>query len=149
MAIKRTVALWTLRGVNEQAIGSGLTLTPAGTYVTRSYGELAKFSKALAMLDVTAVSGTNPTLDVTIQGCNESVTVSGEPGKWYVIATFPQQTTTSPASPVATGSTLLQAFNIDFKLYRAQFIVGGTASPTFTLTLQAICHTEEPNVRPQ
>jgi hypothetical protein len=137
MAIKMTVPMWTLPSENEQSVGARAA-TNTQTTQSREYPELGAFAKAIFVLDVSAVSGTTPTLDVTIQGFNEAS------GKWHTVVTFPQQTATSAASPLAASSALVQAANLDFTRYRSQWVVGGTATPTFTFTLVAIVHSEEP-----
>lgn len=138
MAIKLTVPMWALVTDNEQSLGAGRVLSGAATGNSREFPEMGAFAKAVFVLDVSAVGGTTPTLDVTVQGFNEAS------GKWHTVVTFPQQTAASAASPIASGSTLVQASNLDFLRYRAQWTVGGTATPTFTFTLVALCHTEEP-----
>lgn len=131
MAIKMLIPMTTLPGDNEQSGAAPRTTTGAGTVVSREYPELGEFAKAVFLLDVTAATGTTPTLDVTVQGFNPMS------GKWHTVATIPQQTTTTATTiaPVAA--------NLDFLLYRAQWVLGGT-TPSFTFTLAAICHTEEP-----
>lgn len=136
MAIKLTVPMWTLPTDNEQSVGSGRTVATAATAQSREYPELASFAKAIFILDVSAATGTSPTLDVTVQGFNEAS------GKWHIVATFPQQTAASGASPLAANSTLVQSSNLDYTRYRAQWVSGGTGI-SITFTLVAICHTEE------
>lgn len=135
MAIKMLVVMTTLPSDNEQTGVSPRTATGAATTISREYPELGQFAKAIFILDVTAVSGTTPTLDVKIQGFNP---VSG---RWHDVATIPQQTavTSTALAPVAV--------NLDFQLYRAQWTVAGTATPSFTFSLAAIVHTEEPVTR--
>jgi hypothetical protein len=132
--------MWALPTDNEQSLGAGRAASGVGTTLSREFPELGSFSKAVFILDVSVATGTLPTLDVTVQGFNEAS------GKWHTVATFPQQTSTSAASPLAANSTLVQASNIDFLRYRAQWVLGGT-TPVFTFTLVALCHTEEPFTR--
>lgn len=115
---------------NEQTGVAPITVTATGN--SRTYPELGAFSKAIFLLHVTAVSGTNPTLAVAIQGWNPMAEV------WHEVAAFATQT--------ATTSTTIspQAATLDFQTYRAVWTVGGTATPTFTFSLAAIAHTEEP-----
>jgi hypothetical protein len=135
MALKLLVPLTTLATDNEQTAVSPRTLTGAGTTFSREYPELGAYSRAIWMLDVTAQSGTTPTLDVKIQGWDVLS------GKWRDVITFTQVTGAQvPITPAA------QTGQLDYQLYRASFVVGGTATPTFTFTLGAICHSEEPIV---
>lgn len=140
MSLKLTIPMWTLSTDNEQSLGGvGRTVTTAATALSREYQEFGRFAKAIFLLDVSAASGTF-TLDVTVQGFNEAS------GKWHIVATFPQQSAASAASPIAANSALLQAANIDFIRYRAQWVTTGTGFST-TFTLVAIAHTEEPVTR--
>jgi hypothetical protein len=132
MAIKIIVPMTTLLTENEQIGVAPKTVTATGN--SRSYPELGSFAKAIFLLDVSAASGTTPTLDVKVQGWNPMSE------KWHDAVTFTQQTTTT--------STVIapQSANLDFETYRALWTVGGT-SPSFTFTLCAIAHTEEPITR--
>lgn len=95
---------------------SALTSTTTTSTVTQSVG--STFSIAIP---VTAVSGTNPTLDVTIQESDDSST------NWYNTYDFPRITATgiyrSPQLPV-TGNRI-----------RYVQTVGGTGSPSFTRSI--------------
>jgi hypothetical protein len=125
MARKVTLSLVTLPGANEQSGASPLTLTGAGTTFSRAYGEFARAVKALFALNITAVSGSSPTLDVVVQGYDEVSDV------WYDVLTFAQQNaiSSSPVTPIAADTY--------FRIYRVKFVVGGSSTPTFTLTLSA------------
>jgi hypothetical protein len=136
MAIKLTIPMWALPTDNEQSLGAGRTLTTAATAQSREFMTFGRFAKSIFILDVAAASGTF-TLDVTIQAFNEAS------GKWHTVVTFPQQTAVSAVSPLPANSTLLQAANIDFIRYRAQWVTTGSGFST-TFTLVAIAHTEEP-----
>lgn len=74
-------------------------------------------SVARLVLDVTAASGTSPTLDVVVQTSRDGVT-------WYTAGTFTQ------ATAVVTRRLVCP---ID-RFVRAQCTVGGT-TPSFTFTL--------------
>jgi len=134
MALKLTVAMWALASDNEQSLGAGRTVTTAATALSREFPEFSRFAKAIFLLDVAAASGTF-TLDVTIQGFNEAS------GKWHIVATFPQQSAVSPASPVAANSALVQSATLDYTRYRAQWVTT-VAGYSATFTLVAIAHTE-------
>jgi len=136
MAIKLTIPMWTLSTDNEQSLGAGRTVVTATTTVSREYPEFSRFAKAIFILDVSAATGTSPTLDVTVQGFNEAS------GKWHTVVTFPQQVAASAASPLAANSVLVQSANLDYTRYRAQWVTGGTGI-SITFTLVAIAHTEE------
>ena len=82
------------------------------------------------------VTGTSPTLDVTIQ---QSATGTGS---WTTIGTFTQVTdemvgyiaTATPRYEVPGEDPLTCAFNTTQDYVRAVLNIGGTASPTFPLT---------------
>ncbi len=127
--MKIIVPMTTLVTDNEQTGVAPRTATATGN--SRSFYEPGAFSKAVFLLDVSAASGTTPTLDVKVQGWNPMSE------KWHDVVTFAQQT-------AATGTVIAaQTANLDFQAYRALWTVGGT-TPSFTFTLAAICHTEEP-----
>lgn len=72
-------------------------------------------------LDITAVSGTNPTLAVTLK------TYDPVSAKWYDLASFDSKT--------GTGSDVgYVEYGLNNKV-AAFFVIGGTDTPTFTLTL--------------
>ena len=139
MSLKLTIPMWALSNDNEQSLGAGRTVTTAATVQSREFNEFGRFAKALFALDVSAASGTW-TLDVTIQAFNEAS------GKWHTVATFPQQSAVSAASPLPANSTLVQAANVDWIRYRAQWVTTG-AGFSATFTIVAIAHTEEPAVQ--
>lgn len=70
-------------------------------------------------LAVTAVSGTDPTLDVTLEHSKDGTT-------WVTLGTFAQKTAISAEHKV---------FGPVDRYVRAIFDIGGTATPTFTKTL--------------
>lgn len=76
-------------------------------------------------LDVTAVSGTNPTLDVVIQD-----TMDGT--NYFTIATFTQATAATHAVQRVNMTTTRPMDSI-----RASYTIGGTATPTFTFSITA------------
>jgi hypothetical protein len=71
-------------------------------------------------LDVTAVSGTSPTLDVTIQ-------TSFDKQSWTNVGTFTQATGVGKQRKVFTG--------LD-RYVRAHEVLGGSDTPTVTRTIQ-------------
>lgn len=133
MSFKMVHTLVTLPGVNEQAGANLHQFVTVGATLSREYRELAAFRRGQFWLDVTAVSGTNPTMDVVVQ---EQDPISQ---KWFTVVTFAQQTGVTPATPIAP-----QTIDLDGCNYRAQFTLGGTAGPTVTCSLTCITSTEEP-----
>lgn len=130
--IRMVVTMVTVPGTNEQAsanlhqFGSGVTLS-------REFRELAAFRKGQFWLDVNAVSGTNPTLDAVVQ-VQDPISQ-----KWFTIVTFAQQTgVTNAVVPITP-----QVVDIDGTNYRAQFTVGGTATPTVTCSMTCVASCEE------
>lgn len=131
--IRQLLTMVTLPNVNEQATANTHQF-PSGATLTREYREFASFSRAMFFLDVTAVSGTSPTLDVVVQ-VQDPISL-----KWQTVVTFAQQT-------AVTGTAIaLQTLVVDGLNYRAQFTVGGTATPTVTCSLVAIVSCEIPVV---
>ena len=77
-------------------------------------------SEVLAQLNVTVVSGTNPTLDVLVQESLDGT-------NWYTLIAFTQAT--------ATGLELKKAANPG-RYIRAKWTIGGTDTPTFTFSVE-------------
>jgi hypothetical protein len=78
------------------------------------------FMAAELELKVTAVSGTNPTLDVYVEGLFEAT------GDWKPLASQPGIT--------ATGTWFFTLNPLIFRYIRIRWVVGGT-SPSFTFTV--------------
>lgn len=76
-------------------------------------------------LDVTVVTGTNPTLDVLVQDSADGV-------NFFTLATFTQVTAAAHAVQRINKTTTP---NLD-KL-RVSFTIGGTSTPTFTFSVTA------------
>lgn len=74
---------------------------------------------AALILDVTAVSGTNPTLDVTVQTSKDGV------NNWYTAGTFAQKTGVAAER---------KTFVLD-RFVRVSWAITGTATPTFTFSI--------------
>jgi len=74
------------------------------------------------VLDVTAKSGTTPTLDVTIE-FNDMAS-----GKWITIATFTQ-------IGDATGNERITVATMPENTIRAAWVIGGTDTPTYTFSV--------------
>ena len=83
--------------------------------------QLPESSDAVFYLDATAVSGTTPTLDVTIHA------IDAVSGGLFTLDTFAQMTAAAFERRVVTS--------IPDRLIRARMIIGGTATPTVTFTL--------------
>jgi hypothetical protein len=86
--------------------------------------DLSTFLEAVALLNVTAVSGTSPTLDVKFQ-------TSDDGSDWYDLGSSFTQ---------ATGITKPAALKLtNFGRYvRAVYTLGGSASPSVTFTLKLV-----------
>lgn len=110
MAASRDIGF---RAVGTAALASGTTNT-SGYEVSRS-------KSGSFYISVTAVSGTNPTLDVIIQDSPDGTL-------WYTLTTFTQAT---------AATTEVKRVTQIGRYVRANMIVGGTASPTVTFSLQA------------
>lgn len=82
---------------------------------------LYDMDEVLVFLDVTAVSGTDPTLDVKVQTKDPN-------GKWYDLASFAQKT--------ATGQEA-KAITVFGESLRISYTIGGT-TPSFTFAVTAI-----------
>lgn len=130
MTIKMVQTLVVTPGTNEQS-GVNTKQFGLGTTLSREFREFASFSKAMLFLDCVTVSGTNPTLDTSLQ-VQDPVSQ-----KWQGIATFAQVITGGATIPYQTVA-------LDGENYRAQFIVGGTATPTLTISFVAVLGCEEP-----
>lgn len=84
-----------------------------------SYGD-----EILVFLDVTAVSGTSPTLDVKVQ-------TKGPDGKWYDIASFAQKTGTGNEAKAITNYG---------EILKVVYTIGGT-TPSFTFSVTGVVKT--------
>lgn len=80
-----------------------------------------RYTEAQAVVYVTAASGTNQTLDVTVE------TSPTDSGPWATHSTFTQITAS------ATLAVLKQLTTIG-KYLRFKYTIGGTGSPSFTVT---------------
>lgn len=128
MTIKMQFPLTTLPTTNEQAGVSPLTVTAAGN--SREYPELGSFDSGIFFLDVTAVSGTTPSLAVFFQGYSPIAE------KWHDIITFTPQTavTSTVIAPVTSP--------LPYQTYRTRWTVSGT-TPSFTFSLGVIVSAAE------
>lgn len=93
-----------------------------GTFASmRTGGNEAASPSAAFYLNVTAVSGTSPTLDVVIESLVDGV--------WMSEGAFTQ------ATGVTTGKIELTNLPCDI---RVRHTIGGTATPTFTFTVTLV-----------
>lgn len=100
------------------APSSGARSTNGDTSTLRGYG-LA--TSLLVQLDVTAVAGTTPTLDVVVED-----TIDGT--NWYTVAAFAQKTT--------PGRELLRITTPFADSLRVRWTIGGVAASfTFSVTI--------------
>lgn len=91
---------------------------------SRSSPVITKYSKeAIIFFAITAASGTNPTLDVTIK-----VYDAGTAG-WHLLGTFTQKT------GVTTDVGYIQ-YGLGDQI-ACDYAIGGTATPTFTFKVTA------------
>jgi hypothetical protein len=81
---------------------------------------ISQYSSIFIVISCSAVSGTNPTLDIFFQGCG----LIGDPG--IGLQTVPQQTGTFTLSYTVTP--------VMPKVW-ARWTIGGTATPTFTFKI--------------
>lgn len=132
MAIKQIVSLTTLASANEQSGAAPITVTSSGN--SREYRELASFNRALLFLDISAASGTNPSLTVALQ------VQDPQSLKWAQAAAFSAQTAATSTTPITPVALELYGLN-----YRLAWSVSGT-TPSFTFTCNAIVGAEEPVV---
>lgn len=102
----------------QQVASAARTTTADGTaFDTSDVDEIT------AALVVTAVTGTNPTLDVVLQ------TSADGGASYYTVTAFTQKTAiTAAESKVFTGLGSLS---------RWRWTIGGTATPTFTFAISA------------
>ena len=112
----------------------------SGTGVTNGTGvDLSGFSEGLVFLNVTAKSGTNPTLDVHLEGSWDDSTYCDFPTA---------AAASSPCSFVfsqvvnTTGTYVLRISNFG-KWVRVVHQVGGTATPTYTFEVQFLGKREQ------
>ena len=86
--------------------------------------EAGIFQETNLVLDITAVAGTNPTLDISI------VTYDKTSKKWVTVDSFEQKT--------GTGTTLKTiTANLGYKI-AVVWTIGGTETPSFTFSLGAV-----------
>lgn len=115
-------ALLTLSGSEADPT---ITVTADTTGPVLYVGEGRRFNARLTIAGT--VSGTNPTLDVTLQASADGL------GNWTTLAAFPQRTTSNAAATGAhTVPDKLVAIMPAGKHYvRANFDIGGSSTPTF------------------
>lgn len=80
-------------------------------------------------IEAESVSGTSPTFDVTIQQSPDDMSIPDASAVWYTLVAFTQVTTATTELKTVTTPR--------FERLRANVTVGGTASPTATLTVLA------------
>lgn len=78
-----------------------------------------KAKSGVFYLDVTAASGTSPTLDVTIQEYDDKT------GQWYDVLSFTQAAAVTKERKVLPATDVLAS-----GAYRASYVIGGT-TPSF------------------
>lgn len=87
------------------------------------------------IVDITAVSGTSPTLTVTIEGFDSLS------GQYYTLlastALNATGTTVLKVYPGLTASANVAANDVLPKFWRVKWVIGGTATPTVTASIAA------------
>lgn len=129
MSIKQTISLSTQAGVNEQSGASPVTVTTTGN--SREYRELGQFDRCILFLDVSAASGTTPSLTVSLQ------VEDPQSGKWSQVVAFPAQTAATGGTPITPLTAELHGLN-----YRLAWVISGT-TPSFTFSCNAVARAEE------
>lgn len=113
------------QGLSKQVIPVLISASRGTT--TSETKSLGDYNALVAFLDVTANTGTNPTLDVVVYDAPTSS------GPWFSLITFTQ----------VTGSTSNQAIaatRAPLPYVRAVGTVGGTSTPKFTYTLNFMAY---------
>lgn len=85
--------------------------------------DVSRFRQGIFYLEVSAVGGTNPTLDVDIMVKNMAS------GEWYTKESFEQMTATGNATPI-----ILDTFGQEMAI---EWTISGTESPNFTFLVSA------------
>lgn len=106
---------WT--GAREQVVASAARTTSADSGALVGYGPATSLR---AQLNVTAFSGTSPTLDVVIED-----TLDGT--NWNTVGTFAQK--------VAAVREVINITTPFSDTLRVRWTIGGTATPTFTFAV--------------
>lgn len=106
---------------HNEVLFSG-TATASGD--TSATPVITKYDKeAIIYLDITAASGTNPTLDVTLKVYDSTS------AKWFLLATFTQKT-----GVVQDVGYVEYGINDRLAMF---YVIGGTNTPSFTFTVSA------------
>lgn len=107
--------------IKETSFAASAARTASGN--SGSPVDLAAYDSAAVMINVTAVSGTSPTLTVNFENCIDSGTTKCG-------------THTASASITATGFYMIKASNIA-RYVRTSWTIGGT-TPSFTFEVYAV-----------
>lgn len=105
------------------------TVTVEGT--NRELGNVASGQKLYAALHVIAVAGTNPTLDINIESDTDGVFAT--PTTRISMTQVTDATGPEGDGPVAELKSVAGAISDTF--FRADFTIGGTDNPSFTILL--------------
>jgi hypothetical protein len=87
-------------------------------------------------MDVSAVSGTTPSMVITIEGVHPAT------NKWETIVTFPAQTAVTNATVPIAGIPVNPLYH---QVLRTRWTITGT-TPSFTFTVGAITLSDEPTI---
>jgi hypothetical protein len=116
-------------GTNEQTGVGQITVTASG--VSREYAEFSQLTSGTLFFDVSAASGTTPSLVLTLQMQNPTTE------KWHDVSSFAAQTAAT-SGVIAPLSVTFQTFK-----YRLSWAVTGT-TPSFTFSAVMVAYAEEP-----
>jgi hypothetical protein len=123
---------------SQQVEGSAARTTTANGTTNNNYN----WRGAYVLINVTAVTGTDPTLVVRLQytangsdyhdldatnAVTASITTTGQ----HLIRVYPGLTAAAPTGGVSSANAALP------RLYRPAWVIGGTATPTFTFSVFA------------
>lgn len=113
---------------NQAAVHATLFERLARTFVGVTEGDvktLAHTSDMILILDISAVAGTSPTLDVIVEEFDPAT------GTYALIDTFPQQTTAVKVRRTIAGG-------VTGRFLRAKATIGGSAGQSFTFAVGAL-----------
>lgn len=112
-----------VNGLREQLVPSAARTTNSDTGALGGYGPM---TQGVVQLNVTAIAGTTPTLDVKVED-----SVDGT--NWNSVQAFTQVT--------AAGRLVLRITAPFSDLLRVSWTIGGTAGPSFTFDVWAYFET--------
>lgn len=121
--INSQVVDWTVQNINTEGVilpSAARTTSGSSADITLNSG-----SKLAVYLDVTAVAGTTPTLDVKVEAKDPAS------GKYFALASFTQKTAAG-SEVVFIGHGSDTKFPV--RTFRVSYTIGGT-TPSFTFSV--------------